>query len=434
MKRLKPIVYWLAIAVFGGLTIISLVYVIVKTRDASGGVDFHSYWYAGHFIRQERDPYTAYVNGESPSPLAYLDAAAVEGTVDQGNGLATVPANTAPVVWLLSLFAFFSWPTAKLLWMAVNLALMALTPWLVWRLLPDKGTGLGWQGKLLLALVFWGIFGTRNIIGNGQTSLLVFVLMLVTLSWAERGWLVAGLALGVALSKYSLALPIFLLLLLERRWRVLLVALAVQALALLALAFFTGETVWEILGAYLVIFQLHTGLEGIHLASLFPGSPMAEVLADVVLSVLVFGTLLWKGFVFRRHSSATGLPCMPAAACAPLAQAHVFNVLMLWTLLVAYHRAYDTFTAILFVALAGWGLARGVWALSAGGRLAMWAALLVLVGALSLPAQGMALLAGLLPVGALAGWLDMQGRGMTLALLAMLGVSLWLLRQNEQRS
>ncbi len=434
MKRLKLIVYWLAIAAFGGLALISLVYVIAKTRDPSGGVDFHSYWYAGHFIRQGRDPYTAYVNGESPSPLAYLDATAVEGAVHQEDGLATVPANTAPVVWLLSLFAFFSWPTAKLLWMAVNLALMALTPWLVWRLLPDKGTGLGWQGKLLLALVFWGIFGTRNIVGNGQTSLLVFVLMLVTLLWGEHAWLVAGLALGVALSKYSLALPVFLLLLLERRWRVLLVALAVQVLALLALASFTGETVWEILGAYLVIFQLHTGLEGIQLASLFPGSPSAGVLAAVGLSALVFGGLLWKGLVIRRQSSAAGLPCLPATANAPLVQAHVFSVLMLWTLLVAYHRAYDTFTAILFVALAGWGLARRAWGLSAGRWLALWGALLVLVGALCLPAHGMSLLAGLLPVGGIAGWLDMQGRGMTLALLAMLGVSLWLLCQNEQRS
>lgn len=423
---MKRVLFWAAVALFASLTVVSAGYAVTKTLDGSGAIDFHSYWLAGHFLRLGREPYSEYVSGAA-LPSAQM-------------GLANVPANTAPLVWLLAGFAFLPWPLAKFAWLAVNMLLAALTPWLVWRLLPEGGARLGWRGKLLLALVFWGIFGTRNIAGNGQTSLLVFALMLTAAGLAGRSWLLAGLLLGVAVSKYSLALPVVLLFAFQRRWRELAAAAGVQVAALLALAAFTHTNVWEIVTAYWQIFNLHTGLEGIHLGSLIPENSWAGAAGAAALTAAVAGWLVVGG---QRPQTANRRPPTeerpatddrrPPASVgsqsaavggrpSALVRLHLLTILTLWTLLVAYHRAYDTFTAILFVALAGWGLMAGAWSLSERGRLALWGLLAAGVGVLCLPARGAALLLG----EGLGMWLDVQGRGMTLALLALLAVSLWL--------
>jgi len=138
------------------LAVATLFYSISKTFEAAGGIDLHSYWYSGHFVRQSVDPYRAYLQGLEPSaPVRYLDSSTpVMGTIGQP-GLANVPANTAPVVLLLSSLAFFTWPTAKLIWMIINLGLMFLIPGLVIRLLPDDQK-LNAYTKAIVYLTFLG--------------------------------------------------------------------------------------------------------------------------------------------------------------------------------------------------------------------------------------------------------------------------------------
>jgi len=62
---------------------------------------------------------------EPERPVSYIDhPAPIEDDIAQP-GLADVPANTAPIVFLLSSLAFFTWSTAKIIWVALNLALMS---------------------------------------------------------------------------------------------------------------------------------------------------------------------------------------------------------------------------------------------------------------------------------------------------------------------
>ena len=66
--------------------------------------------------------------------------------------------------------------------------------------------------------------------------------MMIALLFSDRLWVVAGLALGLALSKYSLSLPIFLFLLYKRNFKVLLMAVATQLAGILGMAALSGGT------------------------------------------------------------------------------------------------------------------------------------------------------------------------------------------------
>lgn len=299
---------------------------------------------------------------------------------------------------------------------------MSIVPCLAILLLPN-GKLLPLPLKAAIFLAFIGLYGTRNTIGNGQTSLLVLVLMLVTLLTAEEHWLIAGITLGVALSKYSLSLPILMVILLHRKWRIAATALFVQLIAWLILSLYTRDSPFLILNEYYHLLLFHINLPGIHLANLFPSSSNLLYLFEALLTILVFlamGYWLW-------HTKYWHIPSDQAPRKLFI-QMHHTTIITLWTILVAYHRAYDTLLAILFFALVIVGLSDPVfWQLSQ----AQWAAVLGLLAlsvvALSLPARGNSLVGLTIPVKYQSVWLAIQGQGTTSVLLLMLACSIWLL-------
>ena len=110
MKKLVD----LSILFFFTTGILSIIYMVTKTIDSSGAIDFHSYWYAGHFIRQQSDPYQAYLEDLTPqTPVSYLDNKIIEHLPIAQAGLARVPANTPLFVLLLSPFSNLVMVTCK---------------------------------------------------------------------------------------------------------------------------------------------------------------------------------------------------------------------------------------------------------------------------------------------------------------------------------
>jgi hypothetical protein len=107
--------------------------------------------------------------------------------------------------YLLSPFAVLDWPTAKCLWMVVNLTLACYAAWLLYAAYNRQGkTNCG----LLIALLFLSSNPVRVAIGNGQQALLI----LVATVWALRhrsSPLLSGMAFSVSLAKYSIG-PFFL--------------------------------------------------------------------------------------------------------------------------------------------------------------------------------------------------------------------------------
>jgi hypothetical protein len=411
---------YLPLFVFAILACFSLIYIVTKTLNPSGATDFHSYWYAGQFIRQGTDPYNAFINNQVPKiPITYLDGQVAQNLAIAQPGLARIPANTAPIVELLTIFSLFSWSTAKTLWMACNLALILAIPFLVLRLFPALYLRPA-TDKLLFIFIFIGLFGTRNIAGNGQTSLFVFAAMLLAIL-AEHHWLYAGIDLGFALSKYSLALPLLILFLIERKYRQIIIGLAIQFVAIFTLSAMTRQSIVSILDAYVRIFQLHTDLPGIHLATLFPAGSLAGCVAVISLSLATIGSLgYWLHT--RKMQSLT--------ASHQLVRQTMFTILMMWTLLVAYHRAYDTFVTILLIALIA------EWLIQTDGSyawqrwsLAALAGLTIIV--MTLPARGISIIEQVTSTGFMAVWLRLQSSSITLLLLAILACSIWILYQFE---
>ena len=421
MRGTAKVLRILLLAILLVLAGTTVFYSVTKTLEPAGGIDFHSYWYSGHFLRQGVDPYRAYLQELIPDPqVHYLDSATRSAGAIAQPGLANVPANTAPVVIALSALAFFTWPTAKLLWLAINLLLMFVIPGLVIRLLPSDRT-LDAYTKALIYLAFLGMFGTRNIAGNGQTSLIIFAFMLLALLSLRRSWLAAGVWLGLALSKYSLSLPVFIYFIVKKQYRAAVTGLLVQALAAVLLSVLTRTSPVVIVYEYLQILGVHTNLPGIQLGSLYPGSPFLGIAATAGMTLVLFIALMvW----FRRLSGRLVLDSW----LEQFSGNHLMTALMLWTLLVAYHRAYDSFVAVLFFAMVIYGLSGDVgWRLTSSQRKALAFSSVLAYIPLSLPARGITFIARALPDESLVRWLDFQGALLTLTLLVMLAATLWLL-------
>ena len=307
-----------------------------RALGAWGGHDLHAYWMAGHFVRRGENPYAAHFEQRRPQgPVHYLDGYVPEGQPVHQEGMSTVPSNTAPVVLLLHVMAYLSWPTARALWACVNLASALAAPWLAMRLLRDR---IDRVGAWMVALAFYGWSAVRNALYLGQTALPVFVLMVsaVALSAGQRPVL-AGLVLGVALSKYSLALPILLLFGLRRRWREIGVAVAVQLGGACAVAVLARQTPWGVAQTYVALLSLHLGQRGIDLKTLLPSDSRLALPAALLLTLLVMRALrprLGAPWSSREGAGDARHPIAP--------QEHwTLCVSSIWVLLVAYHRVYD---------------------------------------------------------------------------------------------
>jgi hypothetical protein len=327
------------------------VYIFVETGKPLGSRDFHQFWYAGHFILEGRDPYEAFFAKEPPSlPVVYLDGVTInEYPVAQAD-LEITPSNTPMMLLLLSPFSYFSWGVAKWMFLVVNLILMLVTGWLVIRHFPLRGIKLSPLDEVLIFLAYFDLSATRIAIENGQTTLLVFLLMILALMYANRSWGVAGLALGVALSKYSLSLPVFLFLLYKRNFKVLLIAIAVQLLGVLGIALVTGTSPVTIVVENIQLFFRLFDQPGVHFSRWFEflsDNPFVSLIPVLILTLLIFVPIV----LWLRNLS----PSDPKTE--EVIDFHLLTILFIWTLLIAYHRLYDTLIVLFFIVLVFKGLA-----------------------------------------------------------------------------
>jgi hypothetical protein len=358
-------------------------YIFTETAKPSGSRDFHQFWYAGHFITQGRDPYEAVFVNELPAlPIVYLDGVIVDQYPVAQPKLGTTPTNTPMMLILLTPFSFFSWTVAKWAFLVVNLILVLVTGWLVITRVPFGKVKLSPIDEIFLFLVYFDLSATRIAVENGQTSLLVFLLMLVALLYAGRSWQVAGLSLGVALSKYSLSLPMFLFFLYKKNFKVLLMAIAIQILGILGLAAISRISpvtiVSDNIRLFLIVLNQPAGVNLSRWLEFLSENLFVSVIAALLITILV---LLPVYFWLRRRRSI--IPDIESVI-----DFHVLTILFIWTMLVAYHRFYDTLILIVFVVLVVKGLARPeTWKLSDKGRAALLAFMAILSVIFILPAR-----------------------------------------------
>jgi hypothetical protein len=279
-------------------------------------------------------------------------------------------------------------------------------PWLALRLVPALLL-FPWQLKWVVALSFYAMKGPRVAIANGQPSILVFFLMIVTLLLRQRHWLWAGIALGVALSKYSIALPVVIFLLLEKRFRLLFVAFFVQVISLIAMGMLEGGNIGETVRVlWNIIVKFSKTAEGIHLGFLLPDQPI------LVGALVALGTIITLAAVIISWRRGW----LPADWVA------VNSLLMIWTLLMAYHRVYDIMLVFFFWVLCLYALT--IWQLP---RLqAQFLGIFWLVSVVIMCLPGESTLPFISPEQAEI-FLFWSIQSVTLVIIAMWVVNLWLL-------
>jgi hypothetical protein len=342
------------------IALLSLLSGTCRALSPDGNIDFHAYWYAGEHLRQGRNPYLAYLNSVYVEPpLTNIDSDELRWTVSYA-GNSFTPANTAPLLLLIAPLAYVTWQNAQIIWLLINLLCAIAIPLLAIAvyeqfdqpladstylvrvkprmLLPEDDYNLAFPQRqeliVAIAILFWATAATRLTLAVGQTSLVVMVLLLGSILGVENagvGSLTKGqpcrlaktvwpaMLLGVALSKYSLALPVFLYYIIRRQWKVAFGSILIQLIGLLLLCGLTRSSPVDTVVAYIAIMRIHVGQSGIQLAALLPDNTTWRIVAAVVVTLPV----VWA--ILRRKQTHLSL----------------LSLLSVWTLLVAYHRAYD---------------------------------------------------------------------------------------------
>jgi hypothetical protein len=376
----------------------------------SGGIDFHSYWFSGLFIHQNSDPYAAFLSGQTPNlPITFITGEIEFDSIRNPN-LAHTPANTAPMVLLLSLFSWLPWQTAKTIWFFLNLFLILLLPLLVIRYLtpiPRMPRKL----VLLTCLIVYALKGTRAALGTGQTTILVLTLMVLAFAINKKSWLVSGLLLGIALSKYSVALPVFLFFLYKRQFKILGVSLLIQLIGVFIISWIGNSPPLSVMQSYYKIMLVHINLPGIHLGDLFPPDSSMRIIGPFILTIVVAGIFIYQQLRNRDIVSDKFIDL------------HTLAILSLWTLLVAYHRPYDGIMIIFFIVLIMHGLSKtNRWQLSTVSRIGLIVYFSTAMLMLILPYEQ---IGSLIPWKGVQAILEFIAKTVILTLVSMLGVTFW---------
>jgi hypothetical protein len=251
--------------------------------------------------------------------------------------------------------------------------------------------------------------------------------MVGTLLLARKNWPIAGIMLGIALSKYSVALPLFLFFIYKRHFRLIITSLIVQLGAIISIAVIATTSPLSILDSYLRLLLQHLNGKGIHLGQLLPsGSPWRWI-------VPALGTLLllaWVGQVLRVKQGRAHLP--KDNSSDTFYDWHILTILSLWTLLVAYHRLYDIVLVLFFFVLIVTGLRwPAAWRLSRRENLFLSLLAIGIIFVLILP--GDTVMALIAPQAA-AAWANLLLYSQVGALLCALLLSVYLLLYRLNRA
>ncbi len=324
------------------LTIVSVVRITQLALREKGSPDLRIFWLAGHLIRQGYNPYQI-PEQATLSRLAESIGDQVEILQILAQRQISPAAYTPPFQLLVIPLTWLPWPAVKTVWLGCNLLLMAITPWILFATPFFQPVKIAGWWRAMGALVFYNLLATKLAIEAGQSVILILFLMVGALASIDRQPLLAGVLLGFALSKYSVSIPLFLFFLLLRRWRVLLMAIMIQAAGFVVLSWLIGIAPWQLARDYVSLISsaylsrsMNYGFT-IQLASLFtPDSPIASTLSVLLtLIVIVIIGRLW----LNSQGLENRLPVQFAA----------FTSLTIWSLLVIYHGDYDFVLSIFFL-------------------------------------------------------------------------------------
>jgi hypothetical protein len=218
-------------------------------------------------------------------------------------------------------FALMSWLAAKAAWALCNLAMAVACAYIL-----SRDAGLRSAAQAAVIAVFLTASPFVHTLGNGQQSLLC--LFALTLAWRGQARGTGGIGLAVGAVKYSIALPIGLWLLLQRRFSALGVA---SLVSLLALALFVCVTRAHLREA--LIEPLHVGASATHVG-------LADAMSFVRSLDLDPSLANTTAYLAGLGAAGFGMATLWRAR-QRLDEADLFALLCVISLFAFFHNLYD---------------------------------------------------------------------------------------------
>lgn len=402
--------------ILGLYAIIAMLMMVRNVRQNFGNLDLHTYWFAGQFMRQRDDPYIANLENRQPNvPIFYID-----GPIDREQPVAKTrsgpAAYTAPALFFFSAFSFLSWGIAKTVWTTINFCFALIYLALAINQLSGKNP-LPRHLLIFIFVGYMGSIGVRNTLTHGQFSLCVMICILLALRWRER-WLIAGILLGFALSKYSVAFPAFLYFIWLKEWRILAVSGVFQAVGVLLFSWLTGSTPLGVMQSYINMLVIHSEQFGLHTAQFFPAESVMRPVITALLACIMIALVIWLMMTSQWFQKSD-------VADEPM----LFLLLMSWGLVGVYHRAYDSVMLLpLLVTIAFLVSDPQVKPLV---KRVLWGGLLGIILVLAIPISNAVRL--VLPEFLVQSWFQNAVFLMRCALLSAYGIAIWLMVMRIQR-
>jgi len=280
-KSIRPFI----VGGFAFLITIQLVVLAVRIPMQVGGrADFRQFYTAGYMVR----------SGHAAEIYDYDSTAKFQSQVVSPGGSVALPFNhLAYEALLFAPLSFLPFRSAYAVFFALNLSLLA-APFFMLRSYAPSLRAVWSKAPIM---IFAGFLPVGTALRQGQDSLMLLALLVCSFIALERDRdYASGIFLGLTLFKFQYALPIALLFLVWRKWRVI-SGFAITAVLLVTVSFaITGPQVYA---RYL--FSMSAGLATAEQRSRFGIDPLFMpnirglafaagghgLLVTVVLSVLV---------------------------------------------------------------------------------------------------------------------------------------------------
>ncbi len=335
------------IAVICVLSLMALVSTVQGARNAAKvSQDFQ--WDAAKALSMQINPYT-----ESLSPTGALKQEGIKEFYDYFDSIDApqkMEANQFPS--LLMLLLPYTWMppmTAKIAWLITNLL---CTAGIVLLLRKTYLKDLSRYGFALAVLLMLAGTPYRNQLGVGQHTLFSFFFFLLAVWTSEKDLTIcSGLSLAVSYFKYTLTAPLALYFVYKKKWKELGISVGIHVLLTEVAALWLKDSFMNMLLLPLKVSSALASEGGLDFGALLNGSPISFVLAFVVMLILLV-------LMLRLEDGYDSL---------------VITVLMLWSLIITYHRTYDFFVLVLAA-----GAFAGVFTMKSGKQ-ALFAGYLVVV-------------------------------------------------------
>jgi hypothetical protein len=318
------LVLWICILIgFFGARVSKFFFHTDGTFGISAGWDLRGLWDLNHAVLDGVNPYPYALRGECYLP-------------DDYDGKCNANGNT-PLFWFITTpIAILDWGTAQIVWFSLNIISSLLILVIIERqFLPFPIQNLR---LILLVLLFFASGPVSSIILIGQTSLIIVLFALLGFVLLPKNEFLAGIFLGLALSKYSLTFLLILYLFLDRRYTALLAALLTQVIGLLFLSLFISTPLQVVLSEYFVLvsqfvdsateFNLHSRIIDLGL-----GQSLAFALDLVGLAITFATILIFVNFGRKQNPK--------------LVNALILPFLLIGSIPFVYHRHYDAVVLIL---------------------------------------------------------------------------------------